>query len=293
MGTENPQRDTHRGKSVSSAQLENLLASKFIARPDVKAKQFDGGGYTPVRTSDEQYVPFGRSDLSAHLAGTATYGHYLVGPQDTCKIFCLDVDLRPGKPGFPGFMLPNAGLTGEDLGNFDAFDVCEDVRAVWRDRADPRRNFLKYCMRMGAHMLASKVTELLEVPVAAAYSGSKGYHVYGFTGPISALDARDAAEIVLDSLEMFALEKGKSMYGLTNTYEYDNPFACFNIEVYPKQESVDNDRLGNLLRLPLGRNLKSADPTFFMDLTTPMTEMKPVDPIWALTTDSPWKRPGE
>lgn len=278
---------------MSSAQLENLLAAKFIARPDVKAKQFDGGGYTPVRTSDESYVPFGRADLSAHLAGTATYGHYLVGAEDTCKIFCLDVDLRPGKPGVDYFPLPTSGLAGDDLGNWGDWMKADDVRSIWRNRADPRRNYLKYCMRLGAHMLASKIHELLEVPVAAAYSGSKGYHVYGFTGPISALDARDAAEIVLDSMEMFTLEKGKSMYGLKDPWDDDNPFSSFNIEVYPKQESVDSDRLGNLLRLPLGRNLKSTDPTFFMDLTTAMTEMKPVDPIWALTTDSPWKRPSE
>jgi hypothetical protein len=63
--------------------------------------------------------------------------------------------------------------------------------------------------------------------------------------------------------------------------------------VYPKQASLAGKDLGNLLRLPLGRNNKSKDPTFFMDMTAPLAEMRPVDPEWALTTTSPWKRPGE
>jgi len=47
------------------------------------------------------------------------------------------------------------------------------------------------------------------------------------------------------------------------------------------------------MRIPLGKNLKSTDPTFFIDMTSPLADMVPVDPAWALTTDNPWKRPGD
>ncbi len=82
------------------------------------------------------------------------------------------------------------------------------------------------------------------------------------------------------------------MFELTNR-EHDNPLSNFTIEVYPKQASLEGKTLGNLLRLPLGRNCKSADPTFFLDLTSPLAEMRPVDPEYALTTTNPWKKPHE
>jgi hypothetical protein len=64
--------------------------------------------------------------------------------------------------------------------------------------------------------------------------------------------------------------------------------------VFPKQDSLAGKDLGNLMRLPLGRNLKNPkDPTFFIDMTTPMGVMSPIDPVYALTTETPWKKPNE
>ncbi len=268
--------------------LADLFASKLIARTDVKAAQHSDGAYSPVR------APWERRDLEAHIAGERTWGHYLLAPDDTCKIFCLDVDLRSvrkqGDVEVPDGYLPLAGLAeGEVVTDFTS----DNPRAAWANRADPRRGYLKYSMHLAGAMLAERVHAELDIPVAVAYSGSKGIHVYGlFNTRLPAADARDGAQIVLDSMGIWSLERGDSVYGLKDKTA-DNPLVNFTIEVYPKQPSLKGKDLGNLLRLPLGRNCKSPDPTFFMDLTSSLAEMRPVDPVWALTTTNPWKKPGE
>lgn len=274
------------GEIVGS--VVNLFASKLIARTDVKAVQHADGSYAPDRT------PWTRADLEAHVAGTKTFGHYLIASDDTCKIFCLDIDLRhtrgPEGAKVPDGFLPISGLgEGEVIEDF----VPDDPRKAWANRADPRRPYLKYSMRLAGAMFAERVHSELEIPVAVAYSGSKGIHVYGLLHTrLPAADAREGAMIVLDSMGMWQTERGDSVFGLKDKVP-DNPLVNFTVEVYPKQGSLQGKDLGNLLRLPLGRNLKSSDPTFFMDLTSSLADMRPVDPEWALTTTDPWKRPDE
>lgn len=234
------------------------------------------------------------ADLQAHLAGQRTFGHYLLNTDDTCKLFCLDVDLRSvrkhGDDEVPDGFLPLSGLEPGDV--YEDFTP-DDPRKAWANRADPRRPYLKYSMHLAGAMLAERVWHELGIQVAVAYSGSKGIHVYGlFNTTIPAADAREGAMIVLESMGIWSLERGDSVFGLSKKTP-DNPLTNFTVEVYPKQASLQGKDLGNLLRLPLGRNTKSADPTFFMDLTSALAELRPVDPEWALTTDNPWKRPGE
>jgi hypothetical protein len=268
--------------------LANLFASKLIARTDVKAVQHANGSYTPDRT------PWTRPELEAHLRGERTFGHYVLAPDDTCKIFCLDVDLR-GVKKIADTELPDGWLPLSGLGEGEVYEdfVADDPRKVWANRADPRRSYLKYSMRLAGAMFAERIFTELEIPVAVAYSGSKGIHVYGLFGhKMSAADAREAAMIVMDSMGIWTHYRGDSVFELKER-EKDNPLSNFTVEIYPKQPSLQGKDLGNLLRLPLGRNCKSADPTFFMDLTSSLAEMRPVDPEWALTTTNPWKRPDE
>lgn len=261
-----------------SNELANLLAKKFIARPDVKARQYPGG-YTPVESKDGQRFPWTRQDLLDHLDGKQTYGHYLLSQASECKLFVFDVDLE--KTGFYDVDWPN----GNDE---DPFRMQEfSPRDAWQDRAHPARAYMKYQFRMIAHKLGKAIETELEIPWAAAYSGGKGVHVYGFTGLLPASDVRDGAMLVLDSLDSVKNLRGANFF-------MDNEYPNMSIEVFPKQSSLDGKDLGNLCRLPLGRNLKNPkDPTFFIDMTTSMSEMRPLDPVYALTTTSQWKKQGE
>lgn len=274
---------------MSDNEVANLFASRFIARRDVKAVQHSDGSWSPhTRTGkrDGERLPWSREDLLAHLTGSRTYGHYLLSADSHCKLFAFDVDLE--KSGQVPLRLADPSSSEEEIAAWTegTWTECSDLRGEWQNRASNLRPYFKLQFKELAHKLLRGVYENLGIPCAAAYSGGKGIHVYGFTGLASAQDARDGAEIVLDALGGFTATRG------TNFFCHER-FPNLSIEIFPKQSSLDGKDLGNLMRLPLGKNLKSKDPTFFIDMTSPMSEMRPVDPIWALTTDNPWKRPGE
>lgn len=263
-----------------SDAVANLIAQKFIQRRDVKAIQHHNGSWAPHTANgkvDGPRLPWKRPDLLAHLAGERTYGHYFLDQDDQCKLFAFDVDLEKSVPEKDIWQI------WEDE-NGNAYTM--DGREAWADRSHPGRPYMKFQFREIAHKLMRGVFETLGLPCAAAYSGGKGIHVYAFTGVISAAEAREGAQIVLDTLGGFEATRG------TNFFKHSK-WPNLSIEVFPKQASLDGKDLGNLMRLPLGRNLKSKDPTFFIDMTSPMAELRPVDPEWALTTANPWARPGE
>lgn len=261
-----------------SNELANLFAKKFIARPDVKARQYDGG-YVPVENKDGQRFPWTRQDLLDHLEGKQTYGHYLLSQQDECKLFVFDVDLE--KEGTFDVDFPNGN--DEDPFRLETFSP----RDAWLDRSHPARGYMKYQFRLLAHQLGKAIETELEIPWAVAYSGAKGIHVYGFTGLLPASDVKEGALMVIESMPEIKSLRGQNFFK-------NEEFPNMSIEVFPKQSSLGGKDLGNLCRLPLGRNLKNPkDPTFFVDMTSAMSQMVPLDPEYALTTTSQWKKPGE
>lgn len=261
--------------------LSTLIAKTFISRRDAKARQAQDGKYflDTVRDTDPpERIPWQMKDIEAHVAGTATYGHYLLGQDNNCKLFAFDIDLNDA-----GF-LPQAP-------DYTDFVAC-NPRLDWLDRSKTiQRGWIKLQLRQLAHILVDAIHSQLDIPVAVAYTGAKGLHVYGFTGSIPAVDAVEAATIALDYTGRFHLVKGQHFYG--DKESGPDSFSNFTIERFPKQTTLDGDGLGNLMRLPLGRNLKSTDPTFFVDINAPLGQLKPIDPVFALTNKNPWKAPGE
>lgn len=283
-----------RGCSALSDSIANLLAKNFIARPDVKAIQHADGSWAPHTVTgkrDGERIKWRREDIEYHLVGSRTFGHYMLSTEDKCKLFAFDIDLEKNSgPEIPeGDEKFYRGHWVDDNGGVHEFDA----RDAWMDRAHPSRNWNKYQLKMVASRLMSVIHSELQLPCAAAYSGGKGVHVYAFTGLISAADARDGASIVLDIVGGWKPSRGDNFYRSIDrdpTTGYPN----LSIEVFPKQDSIAGSGLGNLMRLPLGRNLKNPkDPTFFLDMTSPMTVMAPVDPEFAMTTANPWRKPGE
>lgn len=264
-----------------TATLENLFAQKFIARTDAKAIQHHDGSWS-VHTKngkrDGERIPWGRDALREHLEGRNTFGHYLLSKESKCKLFAFDIDFRKETGS-----LPTLPITTEDEVEYkNSFVPVVDLRAAWLDRAHPARDYMKLQLKELSHMLLRGIVEELEIPCAAAYSGAKGVHVFGFTGLMDAVEVREGAQIVLDSIGRFKPIRGENF---VEHVDYSN----FSIEVFPKQGSLDGKDLGNLMRLPLGKNLKAPkEPTFFMDMTCPMGVLKPMDAETALKIENPW-----
>jgi len=273
-----------------SVELANAVAKRFIARPDVKAKQYPDGEYKPHRLDQkisESTIPWSRDAVLEHLAMSATYGHYFLDTDSTAKLFAFDIDLETEcrMPDSEGFGHEPPWGTEEEFREWEANWPTRNPRYVWRLRNDPARNWLKTQFRAVAGQLANHIHRDIGVDCAVAYSGHKGIHVYGFTGRLPATDVVDAAQIVLDNMGGWQLQSGRA-----STHKHES-YPHLAVEVYPKQTELSGGGFGNLMRLPLGKNLKSpGDPTFFVDLNAPLTELKPIDPLWALTTgaSNPW-----
>jgi hypothetical protein len=252
---------------ATQASLEDLIAKLFIARPDVKAEQQPGGEYFTHAWFDPgdrarknpHYIPWSRKELSAHLAGSATYGHYLLNPDNNCKLFAFDLDLDDHGH------LPTLDMLkvqdDADAQDWHASFEMSNPRAAWRDRAHPARAYIKSEFMAAATRLSREIAKL-GLPTLTAYSGNKGIHVYGFTGIMEAKLVREAAFLVLNALGCEAI-KGDIFFKFPS--RMNEPNDLMTIEVFPKQDELDDGRFGNLMRLPLGKNTKSPDPTFFMD----------------------------
>lgn len=269
----------------------NLLASKFIARPDVKAIQRSNGDYNPIDK------PFSRNDIEAHLRGEVTYGHYLLNTDSQCKLFVFDIDLDKWDKIHPEnneyLRAPSETDSDGVWRNFNPVDP----RVVWMDRSKRvERAYFKYQLRMMGQQLASYASKELEIPVACAYTGAKGLHVYGFTGLMPASDVRDGANLVVEAMDCFAQHRGNNFYkhksvDSGDAFDHLNSYQCMTLEVFPKQVTLDGKGYGNLCRLPLGKNLKNQqDPTFFLDFRANFGEQcfTPRDPVDALTCASYW-----
>lgn len=281
-----------------SKELAKLLAQKFIQRRDVKAIQFPNGDYVPdfkMKNPGRHGLGFSMNNLLDHLDGKSTYGHYVLDTDSHARLFVFDIDLQ--KTGnyviMPGAYDAHADFISNKEWD-DSVKVIENVnpRELWKSRKKEdaaARDWYKLQMKTLAHKFTSAI---LEVGVlggtAAAYSGNKGIHVYGFTGDLDAKEVREGALLVLDMLNEFEPSRGQNFYRHKNL-DPVHGFQNFSIEVFPKQDSLENKSLGNLVRLPLGKNQKSTDPTFFLDLKSPMAVMRPhPDPIELLKSGNPY-----
>lgn len=261
-----------------SRELANLFAKLFIQRTDVRAiqrlDQYGEAMYMPeLERKDGPRLPWNRAALEAHLAGDKTYGHYLLDLDDNCKLVAFDVDLKKS-----GHM-----LVADDVD--ETYEV-DDLRAFWRDRSQPQRKYLKLCMNLIAQELVFGI-ESLGLPWAVAYSGNKGFHVYAFTGVLNAALAREAAFLVMEAMPLWTPQKGDNFYEYTDAERSKGLFSNFTIEIFPKQDSLEGKDLGNLMRLPLGRNIKSKDPSFFMDIDAAVADpynLHQADALETLTT---------
>lgn len=271
----------------------NLLASKFIARSDVKAVQRSNGDYNPVDK------PFSRRDIEAHLHSEVTYGHYLLNAHSQCKLFVFDIDLDKWDTVHPeNNEYLRAPTEVDSDGVWTNFAPC-DPREVWLDRSKKvERQYFKYQLRMMAQQLAATINEELGLQVACAYTGAKGLHVYGLTGLMPASDVRDGATLVIEKMGAFDQLRGNNFFKhkkvnqpASPVFDEEASYQCLTLEVFPKQITLDGKGYGNLCRLPLGKNLKNpADPTFFLDFRANFGDQcfTPRDAVDALTCASYW-----
>lgn len=252
--------------SEEQVELIRALGTRFVERRDVKAVQGEGIPWQPVRQ------PFVLQDFVDHLDGRRTFGHYMVGANDDCKLFAYDIDLN-AKGFYPD---PHDGKPVE----------C-NPRLVFNTPDHPGREWFIIQLRGLAEGLAIRINRLLNIPVAIATTGSKGLHVYGFTGPRPADICRQLGIEILDGFGCFEAFRGECFF----RHREQNPLGYGNlsIEVFPKQGSIQGKDLGNLMKLPLGVHRETGQRSTFITTKVGMNVLAPMDPLAALTGTLPWE----
>lgn len=259
-----------------SKELAGLLASRFIERRDVKAIQSPNGAYYLHRVgpqkeyNDRPTVPFDFASLVAHVEGRETFGHYLVSHEGTCRMFCFDIDFTKESVYYPdGPDNPSTTI---------------NPREVWSGPTTRTKLDLALQIKSLAQGLAKRTAKLVDPAdskVMVAYSGNKGMHVICTMPPgTPADDARATAVYVLETFAAFVPTKGK------NFFRHDGGYHSLEIEVFPKQDEVNSDGYGNLVRLPLGINRKSGKPGFFLRVDDPLDKFQVDDPFLVLKEGS-------
>lgn len=251
------------------------LGKLFIERRDVYATQHSDGSYTPTRETLRM------SDLRDHVSGKRTLGHYLLSADSNCRLFVYDIDFMAsdGKPNARG-EIPHPMLTWL---NPDDVEESFDARAAFLDMSHWARPLLVAQLNAMAEGLARRIHRKLDIPVACAFSGAKGAHVYGFTGSAPAGDVRAAAHEILNSFGCFVPARGE------NFLRHESPSYAVEIEVFPKQDSLEGKDLGNLVRLPLGVNRKTGNESYFLQFGPSPTELKLLPATEALSGALPWE----
>lgn len=272
------------GKDLSDdiKGLVRELGLRFIARKDVKAFQRPDGAWFPDRT------PFTMQDFRDHLSGTKTLGHYMIGSDDNCKLFAYDIDLvKHGQEcqgtGCKGCPVEFSDLSLDENGNPQETRLIHKIQA--REglvTGHDAYSTLVMNLRCMADGLARMIHKNLQIPVAIAYSGNKGLHVYGFSGEMPAEVHKELATGILETAG-FEPIKGQNFWRHTYAYE------MLEVEVFPKQTSLDGKDLGNLMSLPLGRHQVTGNEKFFIDSRATVDRLVPKDAERVLEGDLPWE----
>ncbi len=261
---------------MDTVELTKLIGTRFIERRNVKSWQNKKGEWHPAKCQECinagitcLHNPMTLADFEDHFSGRKTMGHYLVDPAtQQCKLFAFDIDVRKVEPGYT----PT-----------NSVNEVYDPREAWLDEDHYMYKDLLLQVRTMSEGIARRVESLMKIPVAIATSGGKGFHVYCFTGSIPAEAAKSLAAGILEGWTCFTQTKG------SNFWMHKTEYQDIEIETFPKQGTVSESGMGNLMALPLGINQRTGKEKFFVSTRSSLDRIKKMDAERALGGEYPWE----
>jgi hypothetical protein len=239
------------------------IARKFIVRPDVLAEQCIKDGdvlWVPRK------VPWTRSLMASHLRGEKVLGHCPVSLEYTCRVLTFDIQ-------YMNFgLLPSLPMDDERSLDFSTWKE-SNPQEEWKNHKSPIAPWMTYNFRACASYLYNILKSEFNLESTVAYNG-KGLEVYGFFPKLTS--TQTARQIGLTTLEASgglweekdALYISKLQHPLKGTMD-------LTISILPEGAN-------DIIRVPLGKNLESPDPCFFVDMTAPLARLVPLDAKKAL-----------
>jgi hypothetical protein len=262
------------------ARLVKLLGTLLIARKDVKAIEHPKLGWMPHReraprgtkAADMPCIPFRMQDFRDHLTGKTCMGTYLLSPENNVKFFAIDLDLKTSNAVM--FEMVEQSRLDEMLQSWKA-DTDKYAAELGIDKMykgnieealhDPEHvgyRWARFILKGQIEVITAAVAKQLGLPVIPVITGG-GAHVIVPTGLIPAVEARAAANVVMEEVgwelfkgDCFFRPRGNDQFGI-------------EAEVFPKQDTLGGaGTFGNLIRLPLGWHAGANIRTYLLDTQT-------------------------
>lgn len=192
--------------------LAQLLKKLFVVRSDVYCRQQKSGRYKTVES------PLTTKVLLDHIKGDITIGSYPFRNGSLVKWFCFDLDINKE---ISVRLSKEEGLTLNDI--FDLY---------------------KSTLIEQARLIMSR-TEHYGIKLFPEFSGSKGFHLWGFCdGYVEASKIRIVCQGIMREVDMLSPD--------------------LHVEIFPKQDSV-GEGLGNFVKIPCGIHQKSGNRCVLID----------------------------
>lgn len=218
----------------------------FIHRDDVFAAQQSSGAYFPVREQlTEDWV-------AEHLAGLASYGVYVIQP-----MMWLPITVRSGPPNDDAYAKVTEIVPIPNTVKYVVFDLDTHYHGA--------TTHLLNCIDalIGAVDPSGGFDKDLRHCTLLESSGNKGTHVWlFFDQPISAGKVRRWIE--RDFMPQWQETAGPNRWPL---------------EVFPKQDGVEEGFFGNLVKLPLGKHAVTGNFSEFLPSDGWATGIEDVVPL--------------
>lgn len=237
-------------------EAAKLLHSRLIARTDAFGLQKPDGSYKRVTE------PMKMGHLIRHVLGEQSIGHYLIEPvSNTTKVFAFDIDADKEHEDID----PETGKKRHNPARDMALAFDPDI---WTR------------MLSLAHGLASWARTWYDVRAMVSFGGGKGLHV------ICAVRKRMSAEAAGLAAQTILSDGGFEVFR-GDIFWKSEAWPDLTVEVFPKQQSVEADGFGNLMRLPLGTNAKTGNMSYF--IPAEVMSLGTIDDGLAVLMEGTWR----
>jgi hypothetical protein len=226
--------------NIEEKDFIEVMLDLFKGREDCFSQQLPKTFDINDKISKVRYKPIKRAmnylDMENHTNFKKTYGMYLITINEGCNCFVIDLDYSENRL----------------LSLIDKYKNERKAEKMIfnKIKEDAKKQY--------------DIIKKMDLEVFIEFSGSKGYHIWGFFEEEIPLEFVKMLEekmiIIRDPLVVDEKSLKKDSTGKDYTDE--------KYEFYPKQESMEELKLGSIIKIPLGKHIKTDMPCFFVDPDT-------------------------
>jgi hypothetical protein len=250
-------------KTVALArEAASLLGKLLINRRDRKAffrPDHQGNWHWTAVES-----PFKMDDFVKHLTGSVALGTYMLNTDSTVKFMAIDLDLNKQAKYLKIHPIDEI-LELEKQGYDWNLDLAEgNLEAALHQPSDPAHHWARIVLMGAVYAVNKAIRESLELPTLCVITGGGAHVIAPLPEPMPASDARSAGIEIVASLP-----SARQRNDIFFDYGAHNELS---IEVFPKQDTLEDKPFGNLIRLPFGWHYEAGIRTYAIDPDRPGTE---------------------